>query len=152
MWLKNTVKPLVYGAKIPKLKCDSSRVAVVFPQSIEARYGVENEDEVGATPRAMFQIHLSEPQLHCLLRCTYTRDLAVSVPVDVSKLCDIHIWLSIPFVCTNDVATSRIDGLRSFAGSHLNIYHLKLNDMQHHAILIKATKLIIIKLMTSNLI
>ena len=36
--------------QIPKLKCSSSRLAVVTPQSIEVRCSVENEDVVGAAP------------------------------------------------------------------------------------------------------
>ena len=36
--------------QIPKLKCFSSRLAVVFVQSIEARCQVKHEDVVGATP------------------------------------------------------------------------------------------------------
>ena len=36
--------------QIPKLKCFSSRLAVAFAQSIEARCQVENEDWVGAAP------------------------------------------------------------------------------------------------------
>ena len=36
--------------QITKLKCSSSRFAVVFAQSIEARCLVENEDVVGAAP------------------------------------------------------------------------------------------------------
>ena len=36
--------------QISKLKCVSSRVAVVFVQYIEARCYVENEDVVGAAP------------------------------------------------------------------------------------------------------
>ena len=36
--------------RIPKLKCFSSRLAVVFAQFIEARCYVENEDVVGAAP------------------------------------------------------------------------------------------------------
>ena len=36
--------------QIPKLKWFSSRLAVVFAQSIEAKYSVENEDVVGAAP------------------------------------------------------------------------------------------------------
>ena len=36
--------------QIPKLKCLSPRLAVVFMQSVEARCKVENEDVVGATP------------------------------------------------------------------------------------------------------
>ena len=36
--------------QIPKLKCLSPRLAVVFMQSVEARCQVENEDVVGATP------------------------------------------------------------------------------------------------------
>ena len=36
--------------QLPKLKCFSSRLAVVFAQSIGARYQVENEDVVGAAP------------------------------------------------------------------------------------------------------
>ena len=35
---------------IPKHKCFSSRLAVVFAKSIEARFWVENEDVVGAAP------------------------------------------------------------------------------------------------------
>ena len=34
----------------PKLKCFSFRLAVVFAQSIEVMYQVENEDVVGAAP------------------------------------------------------------------------------------------------------
>ena len=36
--------------QIPKLKCFSSRLVVVFAQSIEARCLVENEDVIGAPP------------------------------------------------------------------------------------------------------
>ena len=36
--------------QIPKLKCFSSRLAVVLVQSNEARRQVENEDVVGAAP------------------------------------------------------------------------------------------------------
>ena len=36
--------------QIPKLQCLSSRLSVVFAQSIEARCYVENEDVVGAAP------------------------------------------------------------------------------------------------------
>ena len=36
--------------QIPKLKCFSSRLAVVFAQYIEAKFWVENEDVVGAAP------------------------------------------------------------------------------------------------------
>ena len=36
--------------QIPKLKCFSSRLAVVFAQYIEAKCSVENEDVVGAAP------------------------------------------------------------------------------------------------------
>ena len=36
--------------QIPKLKCFSARLAVVFVQSNEARCEVENEDVVGAAP------------------------------------------------------------------------------------------------------
>ena len=36
--------------QIPKLKCFSSRLVVVFAQSNEARCQVENEDVVGAAP------------------------------------------------------------------------------------------------------
>ena len=36
--------------QIPELKCFSSRLAVVFAQSIEARCYVENEEVVGAAP------------------------------------------------------------------------------------------------------
>ena len=45
-----TVKPLIYGAPNSKLKCYSSRLAVVFAQTIEARCLVENEDMVEAAP------------------------------------------------------------------------------------------------------
>ena len=36
--------------QIPKPKCFLSRLAVVFAQSIEASWSVENEDVVGAAP------------------------------------------------------------------------------------------------------
>ena len=36
--------------QIPKLKCCSSHLSVVFAQSIEARCSVENKDVVGAAP------------------------------------------------------------------------------------------------------
>ena len=36
--------------QIPKLKCFSSRLAIAFAQSNEARIQVENEDVVGAAP------------------------------------------------------------------------------------------------------
>ena len=36
--------------QIPKLKCFSSRFAVVLAQYIEAKFWVENEDVVGAAP------------------------------------------------------------------------------------------------------
>ena len=43
---QSTIKPLIQGHLIPKLKCFSSRRAVVLAQSIE----VENEDVVGTAP------------------------------------------------------------------------------------------------------
>ena len=43
-----TVKHVIYDTPNPKLKCFSSRLEVVFAQSIEARYEVENDDVVGA--------------------------------------------------------------------------------------------------------
>ena len=36
--------------QIPKLKCFSSRLTVVFVQYIEAMWQVENKDVVGAAP------------------------------------------------------------------------------------------------------
>ena len=44
------VKPLIYGAPNPKHECVSSRLAVVFAQTAEARCSVGNEDLVGAAP------------------------------------------------------------------------------------------------------
>ena len=40
----------IIRTKYPKLKCFSSRLAVVFVQYIEAKCEVENEDVVGAAP------------------------------------------------------------------------------------------------------
>ena len=46
-----TVKPpLIQVQQIPKLKHFSSRLAVVFAQTIEAMCSFENEDVVGAAP------------------------------------------------------------------------------------------------------
>ena len=45
---------------------------VVFAQSAEARCKVENEDVVGAAhAQALLQLHLSDQQFYCLLRCAY---------------------------------------------------------------------------------
>ena len=58
----------ISGTKSQKLFFFSSRLAVDFTQSIEARCKVENED--GEQPRQeMPQLHLSDQQLYCLLRC-----------------------------------------------------------------------------------
>ena len=43
-----TVKSLIQGHQIPKLKCISCHLAVALAQCIEAKYQVENEDVVGA--------------------------------------------------------------------------------------------------------
>ena len=49
--IKLLLSNLWYKAhQLPKLKCFSSPLAVVFVQSIEARCYVENEDVVGAAP------------------------------------------------------------------------------------------------------
>ena len=40
----------IRNIQIPTLKCLSSRLAVVFAQSIETRYLIENEDVVAAAP------------------------------------------------------------------------------------------------------
>ena len=53
--IKNVLEIIItikYKANpIPKLKCFSSRLAVVFAQSIEDRYWVEHGDVVGAAPK-----------------------------------------------------------------------------------------------------
>ena len=64
------------------LKCLSSCLVVVFAQSIEARCWVNNEDVVGAAPTGsnyiwVLQLHLSEQQFYCLLRCDYIRGFTV---------------------------------------------------------------------------
>ena len=46
----DTVKSSYKTHQIPKVKCFSSRLAVVFVQSIETRCWVENEGVVGAVP------------------------------------------------------------------------------------------------------
>ena len=49
--LKEVLSNLKYKLhQIPKPKCFSSRLAVVFAQSIEATCKVENEDVVGVSP------------------------------------------------------------------------------------------------------
>ena len=45
-----TVKSLIHGSQIPKIKRFASRLAVVFAYSVETRCKVENEDVVGAAP------------------------------------------------------------------------------------------------------
>ena len=48
----------------------SFRLVVLFAQSIEAMCWVENTDVVGTAPTGvMLQLHLSNQQFHCLLRC-----------------------------------------------------------------------------------
>ena len=49
--VKNISSNLYYKPhQIPKLKCCSSHLSVLFVQSIEARCSVENKDVVGAAP------------------------------------------------------------------------------------------------------
>ena len=50
--ITNTVKALHKAHQIPTLKCFSSRLAIVFAQSIEAKCEAENEDAVGAVGAA----------------------------------------------------------------------------------------------------
>ena len=52
--------------QIENCKCFPSCLAVVFAQSIEARRYVENLDVVRAAP---IQLHLTDQQFYCLLRC-----------------------------------------------------------------------------------
>ena len=56
--------------QITKPKYFSSRLPVVFAQSIEARCSVDNEDVVGAAPTGDAPtVHLRGKQFYCLLRC-----------------------------------------------------------------------------------
>ena len=61
--------------QFPKLKCFSTRLAVVFTQYIEVKCLVENEDVVGASPvgaaptTSALSTDLSDQQFHCLLKC-----------------------------------------------------------------------------------
>ena len=58
-------------------------------QYIEAKCSVKNEDAVG---QAMFQLHLSDPQFYCLLRCSlYKRFDSIEY--------HIYIWLVMPQLC-----------------------------------------------------
>ena len=67
--------------KIPKLKWFSSRRAVVFAQSIEARCSVENEDVVGSWSSADRRSnYISVINNLIAYKCvTYIRDLTVVI-------------------------------------------------------------------------
>ena len=58
--------------QIPKLKCFLSRLAVVFAQSVEARWLVENEDVVGAAPIGAYIRGLTLVHTCTVLRQTFT--------------------------------------------------------------------------------
>ena len=76
-WSKYRHTSYKSSTKFQNLKRFSSRLAVVFAQTIEARCSVENEDVVGAVSTAMLQLHVSDQQFHCLLRCVYIRGSTV---------------------------------------------------------------------------
>ena len=63
--------------QIPKLKCFSSCLAVVFAQSIEAICEVENEDVVGAVPTGDAPTTSEWPTFLLPTKATYIRDLTV---------------------------------------------------------------------------
>ena len=50
-WAYRRTSNISKSHQIPNLKCLSSRLAVAFSQSIEARCYVENEDVVAAAPK-----------------------------------------------------------------------------------------------------
>ena len=54
---------------IPKHNCFSSHLAVVFAQSIETSVKLRMKMYLEQRRQAMLQIHLSDQQFYCLLRC-----------------------------------------------------------------------------------
>ena len=66
--------------QIPEVKYFSSCLAVVNPLKPGVKPRMKMEDVVGAAPmEAMLQLHLSEQQFYCPLRCIYIRDLMLGV-------------------------------------------------------------------------
>ena len=54
--------------QIPKLKCFTSRLAVVFAHQLKPGIKSRMEMQVGRRQQAMLQLHLSNQQFYCLLR------------------------------------------------------------------------------------
>ena len=71
--------------QIPKLKCFSSRLAVVIVQCINPMRHVEN---------ALLQLYLSDQQWYCLIRCDLFEmfDSVVNIPAAYSSVEDIRIF------------------------------------------------------------
>ena len=85
-----TVNPLVKRTSNLKTQI-SSRLALIFAQSNEAKCWVKNKDVVGS---ALLQLHLYDQQCYCLPRCAYTRGLYYCP--DKSLLCGLQpTWSSI---------------------------------------------------------
>ena len=72
----------------PRLKCFSSRVAVVFAQSIEARCYVENEDVVGAAPTVNYISIINH--FITYQRATYIRGWVVFIIMNYGSNSLIH--------------------------------------------------------------
>ena len=87
-----TVKSLIEGAPNKKLKCFSSRLAVVFVQHIEARCQVKNQDAVGAV-WSVPVCNIAGPLLGTLM--TTRLDMVTSNFLWVSKILSTiyFLWL-----------------------------------------------------------
>ena len=94
--LKQIPLTLLYKPhQIPNLKCFSSRLEVVFAQSIEARCKAENEDIVGAAPSGETPT-TSEWSTIVLPTKAYIRGLTVRVCI--TDLKRIAVWIVCPHI------------------------------------------------------
>ena len=96
MGVTRTVKSQMQDALNNNKKKFSSRLAVFFAQSIEARCWVENEDESGAAPTGDAPATAEWPKIIAHYGASYIRDFTV---IDVCiiiypkyLLCLIYIW------------------------------------------------------------
>ena len=94
--------------QIPKLRCFSSHLAVVFASFIGASCEVDNGDVVGAAP-TMLQLHWNDQQFYCLLMCDLYQMFdgkSIFIGIVLQKIyARISLWL-VWFKCDYYVTTS----------------------------------------------
>ena len=111
--------------QIQNLKCFSSRLAVDFAQSTEARFQVENEDVVGAVPTGdapttnEWSTHLLPTKVLLILDFTVVRIMSVEDPV--TKWVTVWADLILNSVAQNNTGgrLNKKDGLTRYGNSHV---------------------------------